>query len=65
MSTLRKCDRIMVLEAGGVAAFDTPAHLERVDGYFRSAMELAGVGAPPNGSSPRHGRRASNSPTTG
>jgi ATP-binding cassette, subfamily B, bacterial len=44
MSTLRTCDRIMVLEAGRIAAFDTPANLQRINGYYRSAMELAGAG---------------------
>lgn len=44
MSTLNTCDRIMVVEAGRIAAFDTAENLRRVDGYFRSAMELAGNG---------------------
>ena len=50
MSTLSTCDRIMVVEVGRIAAFDTAANLQRIDGYFRSAMELAGVGPRPNGS---------------
>jgi ATP-binding cassette, subfamily B, bacterial len=50
MSTLSTCDRIMVIEAGGIAAFDTPANLRRINGYFRTAMELAGVSSQRNGS---------------
>jgi ATP-binding cassette, subfamily B, bacterial len=49
MSTLSTCDRIMVIESGRVAAFDTSANLQRVNGYFRAAMELAGAGPRPNG----------------
>jgi ATP-binding cassette subfamily B protein len=45
MSTLRGCDRIMVIEAGRLTAFDRPEHLWHANGYFRSAMELAGVNA--------------------
>jgi ATP-binding cassette subfamily B protein len=43
MSTLSICDRIMVVEAGRIAGFDTPENLQRVDGYYRVALELAGV----------------------
>ncbi|HLT69297.1 MAG TPA: ABC transporter ATP-binding protein [Acidimicrobiales bacterium] len=43
MSTLSSCDRIMVLEHGRVAAFDTPANLERVEGYYRATLALAGA----------------------
>lgn len=43
MSTLSICDRIMVLESGRVAGFDTPDKLQRVEGYYRAAMELAGA----------------------
>jgi ABC-type multidrug transport system fused ATPase/permease subunit len=43
MSTLSICDRIMVVEAGRIAGFDTPENLQRVDGYYRAAMELAGA----------------------
>jgi ATP-binding cassette subfamily B protein len=50
MSTLSTCDRIMVIEAGGIAAFDTPANLRRINGYFRTAMELAGASSQRNGS---------------
>jgi ATP-binding cassette subfamily B protein len=48
MSTLSTCDRIMVLESGRIEAFDTPANLQRVDGYYRATMELAGVSAKPD-----------------
>ena len=50
MSTLSTCDRIMVVESGRIAALDTPENLQQVDGYFRVAMELAGVSAPQGGS---------------
>jgi ABC-type multidrug transport system fused ATPase/permease subunit len=44
MSTLTTCDRIMVIEAGRIAGLDTAENLQRVDGYYRAAMELAGTG---------------------
>jgi ATP-binding cassette, subfamily B, bacterial len=44
MSTLSTCDRIMVIEAGRIAGLDTAENLQRVDGYYRAAMELAGTG---------------------
>lgn len=43
MTTLSTCDRIMVLEAGRVAAFDTPENLQQVEGYYRAALEMAGA----------------------
>lgn len=43
MTTLSTCDRIMVVEKGRIAAFDTAENLRRVDGYYRAAMELAGA----------------------
>jgi ABC-type multidrug transport system fused ATPase/permease subunit len=50
MSTLTTCDRIMVIESGRIEAFDTPENLRRVNGYFRSAMEIAGASARRDGS---------------
>src|SRR5690606_20434949 len=47
MSTLSSCDRIMVLEDGRVAAFDTPANLERVEGYYRATLALSGAAPDP------------------
>jgi ABC-type multidrug transport system fused ATPase/permease subunit len=43
MSTLSICDRIMVIDSGRIEAFDTPENLQRIDGYFRAAMQLAGA----------------------
>jgi hypothetical protein len=36
-----------VIESGRIQAFDTAENVRRVNGYFRSAMELAGTGARP------------------
>jgi len=41
MSTLEICDRVMVIEAGQVEAFDTAARLSRQNAYYRFASELA------------------------
>jgi ABC-type multidrug transport system fused ATPase/permease subunit len=40
-STLRICDRIMVLEAGRLKAFDTPDVLAKTSPFFKQALELA------------------------
>lgn len=40
-STLRICDRIMVLERGHLKAFDTPSVLTTTSDYFRRALELS------------------------
>lgn len=43
LSTVAVCDRILVLAAGGVVEFDTPAALlEREDGHFRTLCEQSG-----------------------
>jgi hypothetical protein len=34
----------MVIEAGRIAGLDTAENLQRVDGYYRVAMDLAGTG---------------------
>ncbi len=47
MSTLSTCDRIMVVESGRIAALDTAENLRQADGYYRAAMELAGLSAAP------------------
>ena len=41
ISTLRLCDRIMVLDHGRVQAFDTPAKVLESDSFYRQAMELS------------------------
>ena len=50
MSTLDVCDRVMVIEAGRLVAFDTIDALQRDNPYYRSASTLAlgaaGGGAP-------------------
>lgn len=43
MSTLDICDRIMVVEGGRLSAFDTPAALHRSSGFYRRALEMAGI----------------------
>lgn len=41
ISTLDICDRVMVIEAGRLQAFDTAARLKRSSAYYRSASLLA------------------------
>ena len=43
MSTLDICDRIMVIEAGRMSAFDTPAALHRDSDFYQNAMAVAGI----------------------
>ena len=43
MSTLDICDRIMVIEAGRMTAFDTPAALHRDSDFYQNAMAVAGI----------------------
>ena len=42
-STLRICDRIMILELGRLVAFDTPDELASSSPFFKQAMKLARV----------------------
>lgn len=46
MSTLRMCDRIVVLRDGTIEMVDTPEHLERQDGFMREALEISGALTP-------------------
>jgi ABC-type multidrug transport system fused ATPase/permease subunit len=49
MSTLEICERVMVIDGGRLAAFDTASELKRSSGYYRRAAALAsgaGHGAP-------------------
>jgi ABC-type multidrug transport system fused ATPase/permease subunit len=41
MSTLEMCDRVMVILAGQLAAFDTKAVLQRDNPYYRTASTIA------------------------
>lgn len=41
LSTLRLCDRIMVLEGGRLQAFDRPEQLLESEGFYREAFELS------------------------
>lgn len=41
LSTLRLCDRIMVLDEGRLQAFDHPAQLLESEGFYREAYELS------------------------
>lgn len=43
MSTLDMCDRIMVIEAGHMMAFDTPEALREHSEFYRIALELSGM----------------------
>ena len=44
-STLSICDRIMVLESGRVADFDSPDAVHERNDFFRTARHLAGMSA--------------------
>jgi ABC-type multidrug transport system fused ATPase/permease subunit len=43
MSTLDICDRIMVIEAGHLTAFDTPTALHQDSDFYQNAMAVAGI----------------------
>jgi len=43
LSTLDICDRIMVLQDGRIAAFDTPERLEADSEFYREALILSGL----------------------
>jgi len=43
LSTVQQCDRIMVIQDGAVAAFDTPDNLLASGGFYRDALEASGV----------------------
>jgi len=43
LSTLDICDRIMVIQAGELKGFDTPANLEQSNDFYREALVLSGM----------------------
>ncbi|MDZ7734279.1 MAG: ABC transporter ATP-binding protein [Acidimicrobiia bacterium] len=43
LSTLRMCDRIMVLEEGRLEAYDVPERLLEQEGFYREAFELSQI----------------------
>ena len=43
LSTLDICDRIMVIQAGELKGFDTPANLEQTNDFYREALVLSGM----------------------
>jgi ABC-type multidrug transport system fused ATPase/permease subunit len=43
LSTLDICDRIMVIQAGELKGFDTPAGLEQSNAFYREALTLSGL----------------------
>lgn len=42
INTIMDCDRILVLENGQIAEFDTPEHLKAEKGLFYKLMEESG-----------------------
>ena len=51
MSTLDICDRIMVIEAGRMTAFDSPSALRAHSEFYEKAMAIAGIPSSPRGHS--------------
>jgi ABC-type multidrug transport system fused ATPase/permease subunit len=45
MSTLERCDRIMVIQDGEMRAFDTPERLRAESDFYREALALSGITA--------------------
>lgn len=43
LSTLDICDRIMVVQDGRIAAFDSPDELRKSDAFYREALILSGL----------------------
>jgi ATP-binding cassette, subfamily B, bacterial len=43
LSTLDRCDRIMVLHAGRLQGFDEPRELEHSSSFYREALRLSGL----------------------
>lgn len=43
LSTIRECDRIMVIQDGELTAFDTPDALQATGGFYKDALAVAGL----------------------
>jgi ATP-binding cassette subfamily B protein len=43
LSTLDRCDRIMVLQGGRLQGFDEPRELEHSSSFYREALRLSGI----------------------
>ena len=43
LSTLDSCDRLMVINEGGLMGFDTPDNLEKENDFYREALRLSGL----------------------
>ncbi len=43
LSTLEKCDRIMVLHAGHILAFDSPKALSKSSSFYQEAVQFSGL----------------------
>ena len=43
LSTIDDCDRIMIIQHGGIAAFDTPERLRSSENFYSEAMRLSGL----------------------
>lgn len=43
LSTLEQCDRIMIIQAGRIAAFDTPEKLRESTNFFTVALQQSGL----------------------
>lgn len=43
LSTIEQCDRIMVIQSGAIAAFDTPEALKASENFYAEAMRLSGL----------------------
>ena len=43
LSTLKICDRIMVIQDGELKGFDTPENLETTNDFYRDALIVSGV----------------------
>lgn len=43
LSTIDQCDRIMVIQHGSIAAFDTPEALKATSNFYAEAVRLSGL----------------------
>lgn len=43
LSTLDQCDRIMIIQGGSIAAFDTPDNLRRSSNFYTETLKLSGL----------------------